>query len=68
MEDRMLDRALFVRARVDAAEREHIAAPASGVLMDAWHRLRKNRAAVLSLLILILILLFALLALSLIHI
>lgn len=62
MEDRMLDRALFVRARVDAAEREHIAAPASGVLMDAWCRLRKNRAAVLSLLILILILLFALLA------
>lgn len=62
MEDRMLDRALFVRAHVDAAEREHIAAPASGVLMDAWCRLRKNRAAVLSLLILILILLFALLA------
>ncbi|MGP1589965.1 MAG: ABC transporter permease [Oribacterium sp.] len=62
MEDRMLDRALFVRARVDAAEREHIAAPATGVLMDAWYRLRKNRAAVLSLVILILILLFALLA------
>lgn len=54
--------ALFEKAQVSAAEKEHIAAPASGMLMDAWLRLRKNKAAVVSLFILILIILLAIFA------
>ena len=53
---------MFVKAEVAADEKEHIAAPASSMIADAWARLRKNKAAVVSLFILIVIILLAILA------
>lgn len=62
MEEIKIEDALFVKARVDEEEREKIAAPASTVLKDAWLRLQKNKAAVVSLFILFIILAFAIFA------
>jgi len=62
MEEMKIEDALFVKARVDEGEREKIAAPASTVLKDAWLRLQKNKAAVVSLFILLIILAFAIFA------
>lgn len=62
MEEIKIEDALFVKARVDEGEREKIAAPASTVLKDAWLRLQKNKAAVVSLFILLIILAFAIFA------
>ena len=53
---------MFVKAEVAANEKEHIAAPASSMIADAWARLRKNKAAVVSLGILIVIILLAIFA------
>jgi oligopeptide transport system permease protein len=62
VDNRQISDSLFEKAQVSASEKEHIAAPASGMLMDAWLRLRKNKAAVVSLFILILIILLAVFA------
>ena len=62
MEEIKIEDALFVKVRVDEGEREKIAAPASTVLKDAWLRLKKNKAAVVSLFILLTILSFAIFA------
>ena len=37
-----IDISMFQKAKVSASEKEHIAAPASTVLADAWVRLRKK--------------------------
>jgi len=50
---------LFVKTEVDSAEREKIARPNLSALQDGWLRLKKNKAAVLSLFILIAIILLA---------
>ena len=55
----MIKDSMFVKAEVAANEKEHIAAPASSMIADAWARLRKNKAAVVSLGILIVIILLA---------
>lgn len=57
-----INASLFQKAQVSAAEKERIAAPASGMIKDAWLRLRKNRAAVVSLFVLISIVLLAIFA------
>ena len=57
-----INASLFQKAQVSAAEKERIAAPASGIVKDAWLRLRKNRAAVVSLFVLIAIILLAIFA------
>ena len=62
MNNEMIKDSMFVKAEVAADEKEHIAAPASGMITDAWARLRKNKAAVVSLFILIAIILLAILA------
>ena len=33
---------MYQKAKVEASEKEHIAAPASTMLADAWIRLKKN--------------------------
>ena len=53
---------MFRKAKVEASEKEHIAAPASTMLADAWIRLKKNKAAVVALFILIGIILLAIFA------
>ena len=58
----MIKDSMFVKAEVAADEKEHIAAPASSMIADAWARLRKNKAALLSLGILIVIILLAIFA------
>ena len=58
----MIKDSMFVKAEVAANENEHIAAPASSMIADAWARLRKNKAAVVSLGILIVIILLAIFA------
>lgn len=58
----MINDSMFVKAEVAADEKEHIAAPASSMIADAWARLRKNKAAVVSLGILIVIILLAIFA------
>ena len=58
----MIKDSMFVKAAVAANEKEHIAAPASSMIADAWARLRKNKAAVVSLGILIVIILLAIFA------
>ena len=58
----MIKDSMFVKAEVAADEKEHIAAPASSMIADAWARLRKNKAAVVSLGILIVIILLAIFA------
>lgn len=58
----MIKDSMFVKAEVAANEKEHIAAPASSMIADAWARLRKNKAAVVSLGILIFIILLAIFA------
>lgn len=35
---------MFVKAEVAADEKEHIAAPASSMIADAWARLRKKQS------------------------
>ena len=42
---------MYQKAKVEASEKEHIAAPASTMLADAWIRLKKNKAAVVALFI-----------------
>lgn len=58
----MIKDSMFVKAEVAADEKEHIAAPASSMIADAWARLRKNKAAVVSLGVLIVIILLAIFA------
>ena len=58
----MIKDSMFVKAEVAADEKEHIAAPTSSMIADAWARLRKNKAAVVSLGILIVIILLAIFA------
>ena len=58
----MIKDSMFVKAEVAADEKEHIAAPASSMIADAWARLRKNKAAVVSLGILNVIILLAIFA------
>ena len=58
----MIKDSMFLKAEVAANEKEHIAAPASSMIADAWARLRKNKAAVVSLGILIVIILLAIFA------
>ena len=62
MNNEMIKDSMFVKAEVAANEKEHIAAPASSMIADAWARLRKNKAAVVSLGILIVIILLAIFA------
>ena len=62
MNNEIIKDSMFVKAEVAADEKEHIAAPASSMIADAWARLRKNKAAVVSLFILIVIILLAILA------
>ncbi|WP_448781435.1 ABC transporter permease [Blautia sp.] len=62
MNNEMIKDSMFVKAEVAADEKEHIAAPASSMIADAWARLRKNKAAVVSLGILIVIILLAIFA------
>ena len=50
---------LFEKAEVNLDEKEHIAKPSLTAFQDGWIRLKKNKAAVVSLFILILIFLFA---------
>jgi len=57
-----IDRSMYQKAKVEASEKEHIAAPASTMLADAWIRLKKNKAAVVALFILIGIILLAIFA------
>lgn len=52
---------LFEKAVVDNDEKEHIASPNLTAFQDGWLRLRKNKAAVVSLTILIIIILLAVL-------
>lgn len=49
MNNEMIKDSMFVKAEVAANEKEHIAAPASSMIADAWARLRKNKAGVVSL-------------------
>ena len=53
---------MYQKAKVEASEKEHIAAPASTMLADAWIRLKKNKAAVVALFILVAIILLAIFA------
>ncbi|WP_373217561.1 ABC transporter permease [Ruminococcus sp. 5_1_39BFAA] len=62
MDSKQINDSLFEKAQVSASEKEHIAAPASGMIKDAWLRLKKNKAAVASLFILIIIILLAIFA------
>jgi oligopeptide transport system permease protein len=50
---RDLDPDLFQSAQIDAEEGEKIAGPPVGFWKDAWRRLKKNRGAVISLVILV---------------
>ena len=50
---RDLDPDLFQSAQIDTQEGEKIAGPPVGFWKDAWRRLKKNRGAVISLVILI---------------
>lgn len=52
---------LFVKAKVDKDEREHIARPNLTAFQDGWLRLKKNKAAVFSLFVLIIVILLAIL-------
>lgn len=62
MDSREIDSSMFHKVRVDETQREHIAAPATTVLQDAWYRLKQNKAAVISLFILIAIILLTIFA------
>ena len=62
MDKSKIDRSMYQKAKVEASEKEHIAAPASTMLADAWIRLKKNKAAVVALFILIGIILLAIFA------
>lgn len=57
-----LSQELFEPAVVQADEKEKIAAPHLTAFQDAWLRLRKNKAAVVSLIVIAVILLFAIFA------
>ncbi len=52
---------LFTKAVVDKDEKEHIARPNLTAFQDGWLRLKKNKAAVVSLAILVVIILLAVL-------
>jgi len=52
---------LFEKAIVDRTEKEHIASPNLTAFQDGWLRLKKNKAAVVSLIVLTVILLLAVL-------
>lgn len=58
----VIDNSMFRKAAVCAEEKEHIVAPVSSMLADAWIRLRKNKAAVIGLFVLLAILLLAIFA------
>lgn len=60
--DKTLSRELFAPALVNEDEREKIAAPHLNAFQDAWIRLRKNKAAVVSMVVIAIILLFAIFA------
>ena len=62
MDKSKIDRSMYQKAKVEASEKEHIAAPASTMLADAWIRLKKNKAAVVALFILVAIILLAIFA------
>ena len=62
MDKSKIDRSMYQKAKVEASEKEHIAAPASTELADAWIRLKKNKAAVVALFILVAIILLAIFA------
>ena len=47
MNNEIIKDSMFVKAEVAADEKEHIAAPASGMITDAWARLRKNKAFIM---------------------
>ena len=51
--DRELDPGLFQSVQIDTKEGERIAGPPVGFWKDAWRRLKKNRGAVISLVILL---------------
>lgn len=53
---------LFEPAIVQEDEKERIAAPHLNAFQDAWIRLRKNKAAVISMVVIVIILLFAIFA------
>ncbi|MGN0977347.1 MAG: ABC transporter permease [Faecousia sp.] len=53
---------LFEPAVVQEDEKEKIAAPHLNAFQDAWIRLRKNKAAVISMVVIVIILLFAIFA------
>lgn len=53
---------LFEPAVVQEDEKERIAAPHLNAFQDAWTRLRKNKAAVISMVVIVIILLFAIFA------
>lgn len=53
---------LFEPAIVQEDEKEKIAAPHLNAFQDAWIRLRKNKAAVISMVVIVIILLFAIFA------
>ena len=42
MDKSKIDRSMYQKAKVEASEKEHIAAPASTMLADAWIRLKKT--------------------------
>jgi len=54
-----IPQSLFEKAVVDKDEKEHIARPNLTALQDGWIRLRKNKAAVVSLFILVILVLLA---------
>ena len=60
--DKTLSRELFAPALVNEDEREKIAAPHLNAFQDAWIRLRKNKAAVIGMVVIAIILLFAIFA------
>lgn len=58
----MTDEQLFQRITIDRTEAEKIQAPPQSFLQDAWRRLKKNKGAVVSLVIIVVMMLLALLA------
>ncbi len=45
MDKSKIDRSMYQKAKVEASEKEHIAAPASTMLADAWIRLKKKQGS-----------------------
>ena len=42
MNNEMIKDSMFVKAEVAADEKEHIAAPASSMIADAWERIKRQ--------------------------